>query len=439
MSLALHRLGATALRLAIADRQLTVATLADALLARSAALGPQLHTWAWLDAAAVRRQARALDLAASAGPVQGPLHGLPIGVKDNIDTAGLPTAYGSAIYAGHRPATDAACVALARAAGAWVLGKTVCTAFANMTPAATRNPWHAKHTPGGSSSGSAAAVAAGLVPLALGTQTAGSVIRPAAFCGIVGYKPSPRRVPRAGAKPNSDTLDEVGVFARSVDDAALLVGVVDGSGLPAAAFGAVPRLALTLTSRAAALAPAMADAVTAAAASLAAAGAPVHEATWPAAFDALFDAQRSVQVFETARALAPEWQYRRRQLPADLRALIREGSEMPTTTYAAALQAATAAMASLDLLFGGADLLLTPAAPGAAPASLKTTGDPLFNRPWQLLGCPCLTLPCGLDANGLPLGLQLVARPGDDARLFAAAAWVEGVLQSQDIARARCA
>jgi len=435
MTEALHRLGAVALRRELATRRVSVAALADALLARSAALDPALHAWAHLDPAAVRRQAQALDRGAPAGP----LGGLPLAVKDNIDTAGLPTAYGSALYAGHRPDADAACVALARRAGAWVLGKTVCTAFANMTPAATRNPWHARHTPGGSSSGSAAAVAAGLVPWALGTQTAGSVIRPAAYCGIVGYKPSPRRVPRAGAKPNSDTLDEVGVLARSVEDVALLAGVLDSGGAPAVASGAAPHLAFTLSSRAGALMPAMALALQAAAGRLAAAGAVLHDAAWPAGFDTLFDAQRVVQVFETARALAPEWQYRRSALPRDLRALIGTGLATPPSDYAAALRAVTPALAALDDLFGGADVLLVPAATGPAPALAdKTTGDPLFCRPWQLLGCPCLSLPIALDAGGLPLALQLVARPGDDARLFAAAAWAEHVLQSPDIARGRC-
>jgi len=186
----------------------------------------------------------------------------------------------------------------------------------------------------------------------------------------------------------------------------------------------------------------MAGAVEAAATHLAAAGAPVAPAGSTPAFDALFDslldAQRTVQLFETARALAPEWSYRRRQLSPGLRTLLAGALAVRPDAYAAALRAAATAGAALDTLFGPADVLLTAAAPGAAPASRRTTGDPLFNRPWQLLGCPCLTLPCGLDADGLPLGLQLVARPGDDHRLFAAAAWVERVLQSPDISRARC-
>ncbi len=442
MTAPLHTLDALTLARALASRELQAETLAQALSERALALEPRLHAWAHLDAAGARRRARALDQAAGSGGTLGPLHGLPLGIKDNIDTAGLPTAYGSAIYAGHLPQADAAVVALARAAGASVMGKTACTEFANMTPCATRNPHAPAHTPGGSSSGSAAAVAAGLVPLALGTQTAGSVIRPAAFCGIVGYKPSPRRVPRAGAKPNSDTLDEIGVFARSVPDAALLAGVLGAWGdgpAPALNAGlATPRLAVTLTSRAAALSGPMAAMVEDAAARLSAAGAGVQLAVWPERFDTLFDAQRTVQVFESALALAAERQYRRRQLSTGLRALLDEGAGMPASAYAAALGTVQALGLRIGELFGQAEVLLTPAAPGAAPRSLRQTGDPLFNRPWQLLGCPCLTLPGGLDAQGLPLGLQLVARPGQDARLFEVAAWVEECLEARTITHAAC-
>lgn len=430
-TLALHARDARDLAQSLADGSLRPSTLAEALIERSASLQPRLRAWVSFDPAAARRRA--------SQAISGALSGVPFAVKDNIDTAGIATAYGSAIYAAHVPAADAACVALARAAGAWVLGKTACTEFANMTPCATRNPWNPAHTPGGSSSGSAAAVSAGLVPLALGTQTAGSVIRPAAYCGIVGYKPSPRRLPRAGTKPNADTLDEIGVMARSVADAAWFAAVLAGEAGASALRAERPRLAVTLTPRAAALSTAMVAALEAAAAHLGAAGAQVLPAGPAASFDALFDAQRSVQLYETARALAPEWQYRRRQLSPGLRALLAEGHALPAAAYAQALQVSRQAAAELDPLFAGADVLLTAAATGAAPASRTTTGDPLFNRPWQLLGCPCLTLPAGLDGDGLPLGLQLVARPGADDTLFAASAWVEEILQSTEITRARCA
>jgi len=440
MTEALHRWSAVRLARALATGELTAAALAEALIERSAALEPQLHAWAWFDAASARRQARALDRSAGSGAMRR-LQGLPIAVKDNIDSAGMPTAYGSPIYAGHAPAADAACVALARAAGAWVLGKTVATEFANMTPGPTRNPHDPAHTPGGSSSGSAAAVAAGLAPLALGTQTAGSVIRPAAFCGIVGYKPSSRRIPRAGVKANADTLDEVGVLARSVDDAALLAHVLcgrAGAALPSAQ-GVTPRIGVTLTSRAASLSADMRAILEASARRASAAGAQVHDvAAWPAAFDALFDAQRTVQLIETARALAPELQYRRADLTPVLAAFLDEGLRVDPADYAAALACGRAASGAIETLFAGADVLITPAASGAAPRDLSTTGDPLYNRPWQLLDCPCVTLPGGIDAAAMPLGLQVVGRPGDDERVLAAAAWISRALCSDAIAQGRC-
>lgn len=436
----LHRWSAVRLARALATRELTATLLAEALIERSAALEPQLRAWAWFDAASARRQARALDRGATTGAWPD-LHGLPIAVKDNIDTAGMPTTYGSPIYAGHTPTADAACVALARAAGAWVLGKTVATEFANMTPGPTRNPHDQARTPGGSSSGSAAAVAAGLVPLALGTQTAGSVIRPAAYCGVVGYKPSSRRIPRAGVKANADTLDEVGVLARSVDDAALLAHVLCGRAgtvLPSAR-DFTPRIGVTLTSRAASLSADMRTVIDASARRLSAAGAQVHDVpAWAAGFDALFEAQRTVQLFETVRALAPELQYRRADLSPDLAAFLDEGSRIEPAIYIAALACGHAARAAIESLFADVDVLITPAAPGAAPRDMSTTGDPLFNRPWQLLDCPCVTVPGGVDSAGMPLGLQVVGRPGDDDRVFAAAAWVSPALCSDAIAQGRC-
>jgi amidase len=319
-----------------------------------------------------------------------------------------------------------------------VLGKTALAELANFTPAATRNPHDLAHTPGGSSSGSAAAVAAHFAPLALGTQTAGSVIRPAAYCGVVGFKPSPRQIPRAGVKANSDTLDEVGAFARSVEDVAFFASVLAArpawKDLPAQGLaGSAPALGAVATSQRALASPSMLAALQAALRQLAQRGARMADVTWPRIFDGLFEAQRTVQLAETARALAPEYAYRRAQLSVRLIEQIEQGIAIGMDSYVAALQLGRACCAAIDSLFGAADVLLAPSAPGPAPRGLASTGDPVFNRPWQLLGCPVLNLPVppaiGPTEGGLPLGLSVVARPGDDARLFAAAAWIESNLR----------
>jgi Asp-tRNA(Asn)/Glu-tRNA(Gln) amidotransferase A subunit family amidase len=400
------------------------AECADALAARE----PQLRAFAAFDRATLIESAQALDRDAALRAA--PLAGVPVAVKDVIDTAQYPTAYGSPIYAGHRPALDAACVALLRQAGAPVLGKTVTAELAFLHPGPTRNPHAPDHTPGGSSSGSAAAVAAGLAPLALGTQTAGSVIRPASFCGVVGYKPSPRLIPRSGVKVVSDTLDEVGLFARSVDDAALLASVLaqqpGWAGQPAAGRGGPPpRVGWQLSSQHERAEPAMRRAVEQAAQRAWRGGAAQAQAQWPELFEALFDAQRTIQWAEMARALGPEYAYRRDQLAAPTAQAIAEALAFAPQRYPQALQLAKDCRRRLDEAFNGADLIIAPSAPGEAPRGLNTTGDPLFNRPWQLLGCPMINLPFGRGPQGLPLGVCAIARPGDDGRLFAWAAWLE--------------
>jgi amidase len=390
------------------------------------ALDGALQAFAAVDRGEAIESARRIDQMQP----KGPLAGVPVAVKDNIDTAQYETCYGSPIYRGHRPALDAACVALMRRCGAVVLGKTVTAELATFAPGSTRNPHAPGHTPGGSSSGSAAAVAAGLAPLALGTQTAGSVIRPASFCGVIGYKPSARRVPRAGVKLTSDTLDEVGLFATSIDDAALLASVLalrpDWAMRPAQGRVAPPpTLGWTLTSRGAEAEPAMRQAVERAAQRAFEAGARSQPVDWPASFDRLFDAQRTIQLAESARALGPEYAYRRSQLSAQLVDAIREGQSFPEQRYADALQAGRRCVAEIESLFGAADVIIAPSAVGEAPATLASTGDPLFNRPWQLLGCPVISLPFGRGAQDLPIGVSVIARPGRDAQLLAAAAWLE--------------
>lgn len=436
MQVPLYRRSAVELARMVAEGEASPETVTRSFIDAVHAREDEVQAFAWFDADHALIAARALHGAAR----RGALHGLPFGVKDNIDTADAPTTCGSAIYEGHRPPTDAACVSLLKDAGGLMFGKTALAEFANFTPCATRNPHRLTHTPGGSSSGSAAAVAAHCLPFALGTQTAGSVIRPAAYCGVVGYKPSPRLVPRSGVKQNSDTLDEVGVFANSVEDAALAAGVLAAKPgwrelAAQGVAGSGPIVGAVSTSQQHLAAPSVLAALERATQVLRHRGARFTEVTWPRVFDGLFEAQRNVQIFETARALAAEYAYRRQMLSTRLIELIEQGRAMHVEQYAAALQLGRACAAAIESLFGAAEVLLTPSAPGEAPAGLGSTGDPVFNRPWQLLGCPMINLPLphalAHGEGGLPLGLTLVARPGDDARLWAMAAWIEAAWRAE--------
>lgn len=391
----------------------------EACLERSAAREPKIRAWVCFDAAAARRAAQA---------AAGPLAGLPLGVKDVFDTADFPTTYGSPLYAGHRPAVDAAAVALARAAGCVLPGKTVTTEFAYFHPGPTANPRNPAHTPGGSSSGSAAAVAAGMVPFALGTQTAGSVIRPAAFCGVVGYKPSFGAVPTYGVKQFGWSLDTVGVFARDLADAALLTEIVSGLPLRPAADPDTPRLGVCRTPHWGAADDAAKATLERAAAAARRAGAEVHDVAMPPACAHLLADQQTVMAWEGARALAHERRTARDRLSAPLRDLTDAGAAMPPDAYLEARMRTRTARAAFDALAGELDAVLTLPAPGEAPKGLAATGDPLFNRIWTLLGGPCLTLPAGSGPAGLPLGVQLVGGRDTDARLLAAGAWLERVL-----------
>lgn len=430
----LHRLPATALAQMIAIGEASPETVTRSFIDAIRSREREVQAFAWFDADRALAASRMLHLVSR----RGPLHGVPFAVKDNIDTQEMPTGYGSPIYDGHRPDIDAICVAQLKGAGAFVLGKTVSAELANFTPGPTRNPHHLEHTPGGSSSGSAAAVAAHFAPIALGTQTAGSIIRPAAYCGVVGYKPSPGLIPRAGVKQNSDLMDEVGVFAGNVDDAALAASVMAAKpawkDLPQdGRRGSSPIVGLVPTSQANSAAPSMLAALEAVHRQLLQRGARRAEVTWPRVFDGLFAAQKAVQLFETARALAAEFAYRRAQLSGRLIELIEQGRALSVDEYAAALQLRRACIAAIDSLFGAADLIITPSAPGEAPKGIASTGDPVFNRPWHLLGCPMINLPVpaalGHGESGLPLGVSLVARPGEDARLWAAAGWIEARLR----------
>lgn len=403
----------------IARRELSAEALLLACLERIAARESAVRAFAALDADAALARARALD----AGPLRGPLHGLPLGVKDLFDTADLPTSYGTAIHAGHRPAADAAAVALCLEAGAVLVGKTETTELATMQPAPTRNPHDAARSPGGSSSGSVAAVADGMLPIALGTQTAGSIIRPAAYCGIVGYKPSLGRVPRAGIKLQCESMDTAGGFGRSVRDVALLGSVLLGD--ERLRFGDelfAPRIGLAPTPWWP-QADADVQAVWARAVATLAPLASCADAALPAGFDDLVPLQKRLMFHEAARSLSHERVRHRERLSPSLRAMLDEGLAIPVTQYQADLVAAADWKRRIDALFDDHDLLLAPSTTGEAPP-IDSTGDPLFCRPWSLLGLPCVHLPFARGASGLPVGLQVVGRHGDDHRLLAAAHWV---------------
>jgi amidase len=410
----------------IAERRIGAEELAAAYVERIEARETVVGAWQYFD----REQALATARRRDAEPPRGPLHGIPIAVKDLIDTVDMPTAYGSPIYRGHRPAADASCVALARVAGAVVLGKTVTTEFATFTPGKTANPRNPGHTPGGSSSGSAAAVADGMAALGFGTQTAGSVIRPGAYCGCVAYKPTFGLINRAGVKPLADSLDTIGVFARSVEDASFFAGVL--AERPALRHLALPQqtpcFGIYRTPVWDRAEPATAAAIDMARAALERAGAVAAELPIAPEHEGLTEAQDTIMWFETVRSLAYERIEHSAELSPRLAQLIDAGMATGADVYDRALARAAAARAELAAFFGDCDTILVPAAPGEAPAGLGNTGDPIFNRMWTLLGVPCVAVPARWAENGLPTAVQLVGRRRDDARLMACAAFLERAL-----------
>jgi Asp-tRNA(Asn)/Glu-tRNA(Gln) amidotransferase A subunit family amidase len=422
----LHQLEAWQAAALLARRELKAVDLVRACLDRISERDPQVQAFVHLNADAALAQARQLD----AGPVRGLLHGLPFGVKDLFDTFDMPTTYGSPIYAQHQPLADAAAVALCREAGAVLLGKTVTTELANMFPGITRNPHNLAHTPGGSSSGSAAAVADCMLPLALGTQTAGSLIRPAAFCGIVGYKPSHNRVPKAGVKSLSETLDTLGGFGRSVRDVGLLGAVLTGDmrmADPATyAQTAAPRIGLCKTPEWDQIDSDTRQAWAQAEKALHGVGTAM---ALPAGLDNLVTVQKEVQAYETARSFTHERMHQHSQLSSPLQALLAHGMTISGEAHARNLQTTANARSQAAALFSNFDVLLSPSSIGEAlPMALGITGDPLFCRTWTLLGLPCIHLPFARGRNGLPIGLQLVSAYGDDHRLLASAHWVHARL-----------
>jgi Asp-tRNA(Asn)/Glu-tRNA(Gln) amidotransferase A subunit family amidase len=434
----LHELPASEAARLIRGSAISSEQLVEACLARVREREADVQAWAFLDPDHALDQARAADQWRLSGQPIGPLHGVPVGVKDVFDTADMPTENGCVLHAGRTPSRDAAVVAALRAAGAVIMGKTVTTELAMYAPSKTRNPHDSEHTPGGSSSGSAASVAADMVPLAIGSQTNGSVIRPASFCGVYGFKPTHGLIPRAGALALSRALDHVGVFARTLEDVALLTEQLlgyderDPDTRPRARIPLVevaaeeppipPLFAFVKTPR---WDRVDADAKEAFAELTDHLGDRVEEIEMSAAAEEAFEWHRVIMEADMAASFRREWDEGRDRLSPSLRAQLERGREARAVDYLGALAGIPALNDSFAELFAQRyDAILTPASAGTAPRGLGATGDPSFCTLWTLCGLPALSVPLMQGANGLPLGIQLVGSRHGDARLLRTARWL---------------
>ncbi len=407
------------------DGRWTAEAVTRAFLERCSAIDDRVLAWTALDPDLAIEQARAIDRDGR----DKPLAGVPAGVKDIFATADYPTEYGSPIYKGNRPQVDAACVALAREAGAVIFGKTATTEFAANNPTVTRNPCDLGRSPGGSSSGSAAAVAAGMASAAIGTQTAGSVIRPASYCGVVGYKPTFGYSPRAGLKPSANSLDTLGFFGRDVADVALFSSLSSGR-QPFPKFDdpdPTPRFALCRTAEWTALESGAHEALQEFVNEIREEGAVVSDIALPVAFAGLADAHWTIMAYETTRSLTWERMTHPDLCSPKIKAIFELGESISDEEYGKARVLGSRCRTLLDEMLGkaGIDVLLGPGAPGEAPEGLESTGDPILNRVWTFLHMPCITLPMLTGPAGLPIGLQAVGRTARDWKLMHAAAWLE--------------
>ncbi len=411
---------------ALKSGTLSARELVAECLARIAEREPIVRAWEYLDAERALQRARELDCQCRPGP----LHGVPVAVKDIIDTADMPTRCGSPLYRNRRPSTDAWCVARLREAGALVLGKTVTTEFAYFTPGQTANPVDPRRTPGGSSSGSAAAVADMMVPVAFGSQTAGSTARPAAYCGTAAYVPTHGEIPTAGIKGLSASLDTIGYLARTVADLALIDSVIRDLP-PSCRMPIAPprRIFLWDAQQISELKPEMRAALTQASHDLTTAGARLAQLPEDLDIPGLIEAHSTVMAREAAEALREEHHHRPDKLSTPLIELIERGKSTSATSYHAALSLASYQRQRLHALLDSGDLILAPAAPGVAPLGLHSTGSPTFSRPWQLLGMPAVVIPGYRTRTGLPLGIQVIGLPGTDQHLLTAAQWIEDVIR----------
>ena len=418
----LHELTATEIVQAVTAGRTTCEAVARACLERIAAREPEVQAWQYHDPEQVIAQARGLDRNGR----RGPLIGVPFGLKDIIDTCDMPTEYGSPIYKGHRPASDAACAALSRKAGGVLMGKTVTTEFANRYAGKTRNPFDPARTPGGSSSGSGAAVGDYHVPLAIGTQTTGSTIRPASYCGAFGYRPTYGDLRCVGVKEAAGSLDTLGLIARSIEDIALYRDVllgIDPQPLPAEA--GAPRIGFCRTPVWPRLETYTQRLLEDAAARLARVGAKVVEVTLPAGFERIEDAQRWIAAFEFARNFTWEIENHWERISEQLRnGRIKDGLSCTPERYLEARNLAERWRAMLADAFGECDVLLAASALGEAPIGLSLTGSAAPCAIWTTVHAPSVTIPVFKGPNGLPVGAQVIARRNEDRKLFAAASWI---------------
>jgi amidase len=417
----LNELTATEIVQAIGSGNATCETVARACLDHIAERDPAVQAWQFLDADLVLKQARALD---ARGP-SGQLHGVPVGFKDIIDTHDMPTEYGSPIYKAHQPVNDAACVALTRKAGGVVMGKTVTTEFANRFPGKTMNPFDPTRTPGGSSSGSAAAVGDFMVPLAIGTQTTASTIRPASFCGCVGYRPTWGDLRCVGVKEAAGSLDTLGLIARSVEDIALFRDVLVGMKSEPLPNVDAPRIGFCRTPLWDQAEPSTQALLEGLAQRLGSTGATVTEVTLPREFAKIPDAHQWISSFEFSRNFTWEIENHWEKISQTLREnRLKHGLSCSFEQYREARDFAERCRAMLDDAFGDCDVLLVPAASGEAPIGLNATGNAAFCAIWTTMHVPAMTLPLFRGPNGLPVGAQFVARKNADRKLMAACRWV---------------
>jgi aspartyl-tRNA(Asn)/glutamyl-tRNA(Gln) amidotransferase subunit A len=438
----LHELTVVQAASLVRSGELSPVELMESLLRRAGRLEPKLHVWAMLDENAALTAADESHRAVQQGEPLGPLHGVPVGVKDIFYTEGVRTAAGSPIYADFVPSYDATTVARLKRAGAIVMGKTVTTEFAATDPAPTRNPWDPAHTPGGSSTGSAVGVAARIFPAALGSQTAGSVLRPACYNGVVGLKPTFGRISTYGVMALAPSLDTVGMMARTVEDAALILQVVAGEDandptsaaeplddyLGASKTGRPPRIGIASQTFRQRAGPEVWRHVEDVAERLAAAGAQVGEARVSAGLEPLLDAHLAIMSVEAASVHETDFREHRSDYGPRIRGLIETGLGTSADAYSRAMRTRQEFKREVETVLGEFDVLLSPTAAAPAPRDLNTTGDPSFQIPWTSSGLPTLNLPTGTSESGLPLGTQLASGPFQEGRLLASARWCESVL-----------